>query len=56
LSISHACTVSGVAVEPSAPHRVRPNAYELAVRILGPAKKEWIRAREMLEEWTQVAL
>ena len=48
-------TAIGVAREPSAPRLVRANAYELAVRILGPAKKEWSRAREMLEEWTQVA-
>lgn len=48
-------TAIGVAREPSAPRLVRANAYELAVRILGPAKQEWTRAREMLEEWNQVA-
>jgi hypothetical protein len=45
----------GVAREPSAPRLVRANAFEVAVRILGPIKHEWGRAREMLEEWTQVS-
>lgn len=45
----------GVAREPSAPRLVRANAFEVAVRILGPIKDEWGGAREMLEEWTQLA-
>ena len=45
----------GVARDPSAPRSVRANAFEVAVRILGPIKDEWRRAREILEEWTQVA-
>lgn len=45
----------GVAHEPSAPREVRAAAFELTVRILGPIKNEWIRARELLDEWTQFA-
>ena len=45
----------GVAREPSAPRLVRAAAFEVAVRILGPIKNEWGRARELLDEWTQVA-
>ena len=45
----------GVAREPSAPQLVRTAAFAIAVRILGPIKNEWRRARELLDEWTQVA-
>lgn len=45
----------GVAREPSAPRLVRAAAFEVSVRILGPIKGEWGRARELLEEWTQIA-
>jgi hypothetical protein len=45
---------TGVAREPSAPRLVRANAFEVAVRILGPIKGEWTRAKAMLEEWTQL--
>ena len=45
----------GVAREPSAPRPVRADAFEVAVRILGPIKNEWGRARGLLDEWTQVA-
>jgi hypothetical protein len=44
-------TAIGVAREPSALRLVCANAYELAARILGPAK-EWSRARQTLEQWT----
>jgi hypothetical protein len=45
----------GVAREPSAPRLVRVDAFELTVRILGPIKNDWGRARDMFVEWTQVA-
>jgi hypothetical protein len=44
-----------VAREPSAPRLVRADAFELTVRILGPLKGEWGRARAMLDDWNRVA-
>jgi hypothetical protein len=45
----------GVAREPSAPRLIRADAYDVAVRILGPVKDDWDRARELLDEWTELS-